>query len=58
MQIAKIDADQLKGTPRATYAERADLASIKPVIDIAFRYGAIAAPVAPAALFAPEVLRA
>ncbi len=58
MQIAKIDADQRTGTPRATYAERADLASIKPVIDIAFRYGAIATwPVAPA-LFAPEVLRA
>lgn len=58
MQIAKIDADQLKVTPRATYAERADPASIKPVIDIALRYGAIAATVAPAALFAPEVLRA
>ncbi|HXQ23567.1 MAG TPA: ABC transporter substrate-binding protein [Candidatus Acidoferrales bacterium] len=57
MQIAKIDADQLKITPRATYAEHADPAAIKPVIDVALKYGAIAAPVAPASLFSPEVLR-
>lgn len=57
MQIAKIDADQLKVTPRASYAERADPATIGPVIDVARKYGAIANPVAPAALFVPEVLR-
>jgi NitT/TauT family transport system substrate-binding protein len=57
MQIAKIDADQLRVTPRATFAERLDPAAIKPMIDVAARYGAIAAPVAPLSLVVPEVMR-
>ena len=57
MRIAKTDAEQLKVTPRASYAERADPATIEPVIDVARKYGAIANPIAPTALFVPEVLR-
>lgn len=57
MRLARLTPGQLAVTPRAIFAEGPDPALIAPLIDVAVKYRALANAVAPASLFAPEVLR-
>lgn len=55
MQLAHLDADQLRVTPRALFAERAQPGALQPVLDVAVKYGALSVSPPPSSVFLAEV---
>jgi NitT/TauT family transport system substrate-binding protein len=53
--ITKLDPAIAQAMPRVTFADGPDLASLKPHLDAALKYGLIAKAVAPEDLLAPEL---
>jgi NitT/TauT family transport system substrate-binding protein len=56
-KTTRLDAGLVHTMHRITFAESGDPVLVKPQIDMALRYGAIAKPIAPEELFAPELRR-
>jgi NitT/TauT family transport system substrate-binding protein len=57
VQSMHLDPEVVATMPRAAFAEKSDPALVKPIVDVAVKYGVLGAPASLADLLAPELAR-